>query len=438
MAEVFPAEDFNAGPDGAEVGTTNTTFDAVSNDKGTFTSESYRGDFAARFTTTNVNNRFGQHAFAERSNIYIRYAIKLKSSPPHGQFVEILQGTDHSVKAQIGFRLGNIIRMRNVQSEVWRSTTALSLDTWYEFEWRVDFTVSQQQFKIFNVDQTTKQRTSLFEDSGSHLYNAGTIAFHNIGLNTNDTADIIIDSLKSDDTTFVGEVPAEGGAVIHPTVAWIGDSLAFRADEGSTNSRESTTRSRLVTAGWDAGSIYWHGVGGKQINVADTSGSTTIQNLDSAVAQFGAPDQAIIALGTNDVSKTDQQIIDAINAVLNHCETLGIPEVIWRGIAYESPSNPNATRVNPIIKTTVNARTFARFADWAAYIHNGRDETGLWHPTDGSHMTTEGYAIWDEFGILSLQNNVGTSRVFKVWDGTALVPIDKVAKWNGTALVDIQ
>jgi hypothetical protein len=175
-----------------------------------------------------------------------------------------------------------------------------------------------------------------------------------------------------------------------------------------------------VAAGWNELSVWWHGVGGKPIDTADSSGTTTIENLTAADAALGGIDQAVIALGTNNVSQTDQQIIDGVNAVLDHAASLDVGEVIWRGIAYRAPTNANAARVNPLIRDTVEAHSMnARFADWAAYVHNGRDETDLWDPSDGSHMTEAGYAVWDEFGILAVE-------------GTTPVAVPYVIQYDGT------
>lgn len=189
------------------------------------------------------------------------------------------------------------------------------------------------------------------------------------------------------------------------TIAVIGDSNTYRDGAPPFGSREATTRSRLVAAGWAASDIYWYGAGGKAMIAADQYGKTTLQNLDEAKAQLGNIDRAVIALGTNDTPKTTAQFTTDMNVILDKCVTLGIGEVVWVNLAYKASNNTNSTTFNPIINTVIGARSFAQVADWHTYIHTTTYSAGDWITEDGTHYTAQGYAKRDAFIIE--QVNVG-------------------------------
>lgn len=194
-------------------------------------------------------------------------------------------------------------------------------------------------------------------------------------------------------------MPAD--VVIEPTsgktVAIIGDSLTYQNGNGTYELTQ-----KLVAAGYDPSNIYIWGVGGKKLTTADTSGKTTMQNIADARVQLQHVDTWIIALGTNNAGNTDAAFTQGVNTVL---DTIGSQErVVWISMAFYKITNNNAARFNPILSATVEARVNGDFVDWNTYIHNGRDETGLWvYPVDYTHMTTAGYDIRNNYYVAQLQ-----------------------------------
>lgn len=208
----------------------------------------------------------------------------------------------------------------------------------------------------------------------------------------------------------------------HPSVAIIGDSLTFRAEANdSTTSRESITRGRLQTAGYPADWIFWHGVGGKTLIHADSGGTTTMQDVAAAVTQLGPViDAMVIGLGTNDVGSSDSTFTADLNTVLDSVASSGVTRLIWINLAFKSAVNTNALHFNPIIASTVGARGFAKYADWAGYVHNGRDESALWNTSDGTHMTSTGYALRDAYIIAQLGSGAdGTGSITLTGSGAS-------------------
>lgn len=218
------------------------------------------------------------------------------------------------------------------------------------------------------------------------------------------------------------------------SVAIIGDSLTFRADSGSTNSRETTTRARLADAGYDPDLIYWHGVGGKRMLVADSGGDTTLENLAEAVAALeGPPAQLVIALGTNDVSLSTSDFGDAVDTILDACEAAGVGHVYWVGLAYWSPANTNAATYNPVIAARVGARDAATYLDVNAHMGNPRDAADWIYPTDSTHLTTQGYAKRDAFIISALTDTRhATATGDLVWTGAASAVTARVGAASGS------
>lgn len=177
------------------------------------------------------------------------------------------------------------------------------------------------------------------------------------------------------------------------TVAVIGDSLTYQDGYGTQN-----ITNLLAQNGYPVGSSYVYGVGGKSITQPDTQGMTTAQNIAAARAQLGHVDTWLIALGTNDTGLDDQSFINSVTSIMN---AIGPNDtVVWVGLGYYGVNNTNAAHFNPIMASILNNYANAHFADWNSYIHNGRDETGLWvYPVDSTHMTQAGYAIRNQFYV---------------------------------------
>lgn len=176
------------------------------------------------------------------------------------------------------------------------------------------------------------------------------------------------------------------------TIAMIGDSLTYQDGNGVTN-----ITNKLVAAGWQAGNISVYGCIGKRISTADSNGKTTVQNIADARAQLGEPALWVIALGTNgradpDTTTTSNvtQVMDAIGAG---------KKVLWIGVGLMSSTDADSLRRNQAIIAALTNYPGAVYADWNGYVHNGRDESGLWNVNDGIHMTPNGYALRNTFMV---------------------------------------
>jgi hypothetical protein len=188
-------------------------------------------------------------------------------------------------------------------------------------------------------------------------------------------------------------VKFSSGNLATKKVAVIGDSLTYQTGSGVAN-----ITAKYVSAGYTAGNISVYGVGGKPITAADSTGKTTVQNIADARTKLGTVDAWVIALGTNNTSDTDATFTSNVNTVLNAIGSTD--KVVWIGLSYYSAANTNASHFNPLLSSAVGAKSNAKYADWNSFIHNGRDETGLWvYPTDSTHMTDTGYVIRNQYYV---------------------------------------
>lgn len=182
-------------------------------------------------------------------------------------------------------------------------------------------------------------------------------------------------------------------AAVPTRIALIGDSTL--ADIGDT-----AMRAALVAAGWNTSKVSFYAVASKAIAYSDTNGKTTLQNMTDARTALGAePDVWYFNLGSNGHHDDIGGGIAAtqatwMNAVLNN--VVAGAQVIWNGISqvdgYDGGTSNVATRQawNAIAQPIVEARSFARWADWNGYLKSypGGDAT-LWDGT-GIHHTTAG------------------------------------------------
>jgi hypothetical protein len=233
-------------------------------------------------------------------------------------------------------------------------------------------------------------------------------------------------------TTTAGDAPASGGTasllggVAHPTVAIIGDSLTYRADDVPANSRETLTRGRFDAAGWDdPGSVYWWGRGGKNMHAADSGGKTVSQNITDALTQMGTSgvDQWIIALGTNDVADGETQFRSEVSAILDLIFPTGseATHVYWPTFTAMNAANTNYLNITSWLRSEVAARTDlagkVHIIEWADYIHSaGVYDDADWLAGDVPHMTPQGYEKRDLFFIANL---TGSTMVSTAGDGAA-------------------
>lgn len=198
--------------------------------------------------------------------------------------------------------------------------------------------------------------------------------------------------------TVIGLVVTEGDESTSEnneskTVAVIGDSLTYQDGDGVMN-----ITNMLVDNGYSASNTYVYAAGGKAMTTADSRGKTTLQNISEARSALGDVDTWVIALGTNNVNDSDTTFQSNVNAILN---TIGGSDtIIWIGMAFYGSNNTNASHFNPITIGVLASHPNAHFADWNSFIHNGRDETGLWaYPQDYTHMSVAGYLVRNQYYI---------------------------------------
>lgn len=171
-------------------------------------------------------------------------------------------------------------------------------------------------------------------------------------------------------------------------VALIGDSQFDQFPTG-VGTGEALIRAALVARGWVAGDVWFHGVGGKTLTTADSTGTTTIQDVAAARAAIGEPDLWVINLGGNSSGVSEATFRAGVQGILN---AIGdTHRVVWFGIQ----GNPNTTaRANATVwlRSEVQARPLGKYVDTQAWIHDGRDETGIWQG-DAIHFTPTGYGV---------------------------------------------
>ena len=149
----------------------------------------------------------------------------------------------------------------------------------------------------------------------------------------------------------------------------------------------------LDAASIDTRNIYFWGVGGKRISVADLTGKTAANNITDAAAWLGTIDTWIVALGTNDRPQVDATINADIDTLLTAIG--GTAKVIWIGLTSKATASADDIRVNNLIQAKLTARGNATFADWDTHIRTidgGSNPSPYWLTTDSTHMTALGYA----------------------------------------------
>lgn len=232
------------------------------------------------------------------------------------------------------------------------------------------------------------------------------------------------------------EIPV---SVADARIAIIGDSLTYRSgDTASPPSREATTRARFVAGGFNTDNIYWHGVGGKGLVAADTSGKTTLQNITDAVTLLGHVDVWVMALGTNNTGDSDATFVSNMQTVLNAISAAGGGLVVWVNLAFWSQVNANSVRLNPLISSTV-ADAAGVVLDWNTYIHTPVVASDWIYPTDSTHLTAQGSEKRDLFIIQAVLETLdpataapATRTPLRMWaDGEGYFPVDGYV-WTGT------
>lgn len=220
-------------------------------------------------------------------------------------------------------------------------------------------------------------------------------------------------------------------------VAIIGDSLTYRSGiTASPPSRETITRARFVTAGFDDAHLYWHGVGGKGLVASDTSGKTTMQNITDAVTALGGVDVWVIALGTNNTGDSDATFNTNMGTVLSAIAAAGGGTILWVNLGYWSPVNTNAVHFNPLIASAVTGAD-GTVLDFNTRMGDPRTAGDWIYPTDSTHLTPQGSEVRDWFiidGVLAAlrESLVRTAAGVMTLAGTAGVVVTMTRTASGT------
>ena len=199
----------------------------------------------------------------------------------------------------------------------------------------------------------------------------------------------------------------------------------------------------LDAASIDTRNIYFWGVGGKRISVADLTGKTAANNITDAAAWLGTIDTWIVALGTNDRPQVDATINADIDTLLTAIG--GTAKVIWIGLTSKATASADDIRVNNLIQAKLTARGNATFADWDTHIRTidgGSNPSPYWLTTDSTHMTALGYAERAAFYVDQLADDTpvevdGTGTLTLAGTATRAISVTRTATGtltiNGTA-----
>lgn len=175
-------------------------------------------------------------------------------------------------------------------------------------------------------------------------------------------------------------------------IGYIGDSLTYQA--GSTAPYDS-----LIAAGWT--NVIVNGVTGRSITGGNVT-PTTDDVLSGWKTQGFNPRLWITPLGANNLGATDSQWTSMINTFLDKIQSFnGSHVVYWPCLGLRLDKNDSrVTRFLSVMRAIPQRPGLTvKPLDWSSYIHNGRDETGLWNLSDttGRHMTFAGYKIRNQY-----------------------------------------
>lgn len=254
--------------------------------------------------------------------------------------------------------------------------TPLALNTRYRVEyWATTTSIELRIYTEAGTLHDTASVTGVFGDLAN-------FRFGQFNATPNLPATKVYDLALSNTAAQIGP-KAQPGRMdsTQPRVAIIGDSL--------TAEMLPILYAAMTEAGVTTRNLYTWGVGGKQLTADDVTGRDTLSNMRDARTMLGDVDLWLIALGTNNTPDTDAVVNTALDAVLG--ATNGKP-VHWVNVTYKTTPSATATRINKLITAKVTAPNRA-VADWDAWVHNGRNESGLWVSADDTHMTPAGYAL---------------------------------------------
>lgn len=443
MARIF-SEDFEGGANGTAVTPSNTTFDYV-RQAPQFTDTAAVGELAMRAThATGATDPYGSMEFTTRDTIYLRAYIQVLAGvqffpmrllTPSVSVATILVVTDSGQVRALTGSYGSITS---------NSPALLTGGAWARVEWAV--TPTTQQVRLFTGDDLHGVTPTY--DSGPQAWSppAGFSSAQFGVTNGSAGADVIVDGLATDDTTWVG--PAEqpepeptviphwfyddgstqhdvtdavwadlgthwhnittgdtsaGGLIQTDRIAYIGDSLTHQDSNGSPKVNAS-----LGALGWPPAQRRVSGHIGRPI-IGTNALTNSSQSCEAVIAGWRAegwhPRVWVVALGANNIFNSQSSWTADMNNLLDLIAQDGPARVYIVGQVFQLASE-NAGSTYSGMEPTMQARWEAIAATrgdvdvrpidlralWRGHF-NGGSEAGYWTGGDGRHNTAAGYDL---------------------------------------------
>lgn len=292
-----------------------------------------------------------------------------------------------------------LVQISDLGGTTWTTIGTAALDTYY----RIDFTAtigadaaSGSISAAMYVGDSTTPMTSVVTRTGA---NVGSVAWSNLqwgklssGTETFPSRWRVVRMLTGSTSLLGPYVPPSSGRtalVARPArdleFAMIGDSTLFDSGNG-----ESKMRARMTTNGYTDAKLFFYAASGKAIDLADTNGKTTVQNIADAKAFYGGRNPTggyLFNLGSNghnSAEATNRARVAAVMAAVG-----STTPVVWVGLANAADQVDAATRAafNVLMRDILTAHPNAAWYDQLRYLQSW-DQATMW--TDGLHMTTAG------------------------------------------------
>lgn len=285
---------------------------------------------------------------------------------------------------------GTLIVDNSSNAAVGSATTALSDNVWYRVEYTANTTVFE--LKVFTVSTGVQLGATV---GGSSTF--GAVDNWRMGQvsSSPNIPTFEVDKIAIWDEAGQNRVIADGATATGLSVAVIGDSRTNMAPDASTifGEGQELVGAAFVAAGIDLNNVYFWGVGGKRMTVADLTGKTFANNYADAVAMLGGhPDVVVAHLGKNDEAQNDATIngyLSTLNGIIDSSVF-----VRWIGETSRATASADDTRVNGLVSSALATRGNAEHVDWDSVIRaldGGSNPSSYWQ--DSTHPTHTGYLV---------------------------------------------
>lgn len=204
MASIF-AEDHETGTDGTTLTTSNTDYSGF-NPTGTkptiATAQFVSGTRSMRINPSGSAQMYAYYTSPSLTSVrYMRAYVRLAQLPSAPLFFMAAQA---AAVTRADFRIldDGRVQIRNNFTQVWTSTTTLSVNTWYRVEWRINNTTSLQECNVY-LGHNTSPVSGMA--SGNRSYNMGTFDDFKVGSTTSIAGvDLWVDDVAADNANWVG------------------------------------------------------------------------------------------------------------------------------------------------------------------------------------------------------------------------------------------